>query len=241
MRTCKNCGVELEQNMNFCPLCGTPVTDENTNTAVHIKEGRQRPKEKSPTEYQQLSSKQKRKLFWEISGMILISGMAITFIIDWLEGYEISWSKYTIVASALLFINTTLICLWPKRILWLILGSWVSISVFLVLLDTLSGNTGWGIRLAIPLLLATYLIIIGLIIIIRKAKQKQLNLIAWSFIATALLTICTNGIISWYTYHTLKLHWSLLVMVSVLPVSAILFFIHYRLKKGIDLKRFFHI
>ena len=241
MRTCKNCGVELEQNMNFCPLCGEPVGDEGTNTSVYIKEGRQKQGEKPLTEYQKLSSLQKRKLFWEISSIILFSGTIVTFIIDLLEGYDISWSGYTLSVCAVIFINTTLICLWPKRVFWLIAGSFLSISVLLILLDKLSGNTGWGIRLGVPLLLATYLVILGLIIVIRKAKQKQLNLIAWCFIATALLSICTDGIISWYTQQTLKLHWSLLAVVSILPVSAILLFIHYRLKKGTDLKRFFHI
>jgi hypothetical protein len=123
----------------------------------------------------------------------------------------------------------------------LILTSFLSLSILLILLDIFSGYTGWGLKLGIPLLLAVYFVISIFILMIKKAKEKQLNLIAYFFIASGVLSICVEGIISFYTNKMLKLHWSLLVIASVIPVAAILFFIHYRLKKGADLKRFFHI
>jgi hypothetical protein len=37
------------------------------------------------------------------------------------------------------------------------------------------------------------------------------------------------------------LGWSLIVFACILPVAVILFYIHYRLNRGTDLRRFFHI
>jgi choline-glycine betaine transporter len=39
----------------------------------------------------------------------------------------------------------------------------------------------------------------------------------------------------------ISFHWSLIVFVCLVPIAAILFYIHYRLNRGIELRRFFHI
>ena len=70
MKTCSNCQVELEDNMNFCPLCGEPQIDENSDNLEYIKLRKQNQEEKLITPYQKLNGFQKRKLFWEISGLL---------------------------------------------------------------------------------------------------------------------------------------------------------------------------
>lgn len=241
MRTCINCGVQLEANMNFCPLCGEPVIDENTDNVEYIELRKKKQDQKRLTSYQKLSGSQKKKLFWEISGIILISGILVTLIIDLVDGNSISWSKYSMTACALLFVNITMFCFWSKKIVLSILGSFITTSVFLILVNIFSGGINWGVKLGIPLLFIAYLIISGLIFMLRKTREKELNLITYSLIAAGLLCICVEGMISLYTVKMLKLHWSLIVIICVLPVSSVLFYIQYRLKKGTDLKRFFHI
>lgn len=241
MRVCSNCGVELEENMNFCPLCGEPMMDENPDNIEYIKLRKQEMGKKPITSFQKLSGVQKRKLFWEISGIILISGILITLIIDILDGNFITWSKYSSTACAVLFVNISLFCHWPKKPLVLFFGSYISNSVFLLLIDMYSGNIGWGVKFGIPLLLVAYLIVSALILLIRKTREKELSLISWSLIASGLLSICVEGMISIYADKMVSLYWSLIVVICVLPVSLILFYIQYRLKRGTDLKRFFHI
>lgn len=241
MRTCSNCGVQLEDNMNFCPLCGEPNIDKTSENIEYIKLRKQKQEEKMMTAFQKLSGRQKRKLFWEISGILLISGILVTFIIDLLDGNGLTWSKYSISICVVLLINTTLFCFWYRKIILFFLGSFVSTSVLLLLLDIFNNNIGWGVKFGTPLLLFAYLIIFGLIMIIRKAKEKELNLITYSLIASGLICICVEGMISIYNDETLNLYWSLIVIICVLPVSSILLYIQYRLKKGTDLKRFFHI
>lgn len=241
MKTCSNCGAELENSMNFCPLCGEPMIHANTENTEYIKLRKREQEKKLMTDYQKLSGLQKRKLFWEISGILLISGMLITLIIDLLDGFTITWSKYTLAVCAVILINITLIVFWWKKIILWMAGSFVSTSALLVLLDLFNGNTGWGLKFGIPLLFAAYLIIFALIWLIWKTRERELNLITYSLLAAGLLCVCIEGLISLYSENTLALSWSLIVMASVLPVSSLLFYIQYRMKKGTDLKRFFHI
>jgi len=241
MRPCTNCGVALEDNMNFCPLCGEPIIDEKTENVEYIEVRKRVQNDKLLTAYQKLSAGQKRKLFWEISGIILFSGMLITFIIDLMRGGDLSWSKYPITACAALLANVTLVSFFPKRTLFQIVGTFVSTSAFLILLDVFSGKMDWGVKLGIPLLFATYVIISILVMMIRRAKEKAFNLIAYTFLASGLLCFCIESIISLYIHNTWKIQWSLVVIASVFPIAAILFFIHYRLRRGSDLRRFFHI
>jgi hypothetical protein len=102
-------------------------------------------------------------------------------------------------------------------------------------------NKEWGIKFGIPLIFSFYLVAFVLISLVRRSRQRGINLIAYFLIAAGILSLCIEGIISFQIKNRLDLQWSVIILTSVLPVSAILFFIHYRLRKGTDLKRFFYI
>lgn len=241
MRKCSNCGVELEKHMNFCPLCGEPAMEKDTESLEYIKVRKQKQEKRRLTDYEKLSGLQKRKIFWEISGMILITAILVTFIIDLFSNNALTWSRYSISVCAMLFFNTTLIRFWPQNLIVLMLGSLATTSALVILWDMFQGPVSWAIHLAVPLLVVAHLLTLALTKVIMNLKEKGLNLIAYSFIAIGIFSICIDGIISFYVNDIFTLHWSLVVMASVLPGSSLLFFIHYRLKKGTDLKRFFHI
>ncbi len=241
MKTCINCRVDLENNMNFCPLCGEPVHDEHPNHNEYIKVRVSERKKGQITDFHKLSSLQKRKLFWEISGIILVSGMIVTLIIDFISDNDLSWSKYPIAISAILFINITLISFFHRNNFLVLGGSFISSSVLLVLLDMFTGNMNWGIKLGIPLLFGAYLVVYLTIMMIKRAKNKGLNIIAYSLVAAGFISLITEAFISLYNFNVMDLEWSLIVMSSVLPIAGLLLYMHFRLKKRPDLKRFFHI
>ena len=241
MKTCNYCGIELENNMNFCPLCGEPVMDKDAEKTEYINVRKRQQEEKLLTPYQKLTISQKLKIFWQVSGIIFISGILVSLIIDFIANNTITWSKYPIAACSVLFINSTLITfLYKKNVLFLI-GSFISTSGFLFLLDLFDNPSGWSVKLGVPILLAAYIIVVILVKLIKKAERKSLNVIAYSLISAGLLSICTEGIINLYAKNQLHFEWSFIIMASVIVISSILLYIHYKLKKGIDLKRFFHI
>jgi hypothetical protein len=227
--------------MKFCPLCGKHISDVLPGKEEHFPYIETRQEERILSDFKELTPVQRRKLFWQLSGIILISGMMVTFIIDLIINQSITWSKYSMSACLALFINISMIVFFKKKIILSLIGCFISTSILLVLFDMFNKNIGWGTKLGTPLVFSFYLVIFVLISIVRRSKQRGINLIAYFLIAASILTLSVEGIISLQVDKQLNFQWSVITLVSVLSVAAILLFIHYRLRKGTDLKRFFHI
>jgi len=241
MKVCNYCGVELDAEMNYCPLCGhksnTPVVKSrkgDDNTGV----------KQTKTEtynFEDLTQHQQRKIVWELSAFILVSCVVITSIIDLLISRHITWSKYTMTIGLVLLIDISLIIFMQKQLFLLFSGCFVSTSILLFLLDMYSRNIDNGLKLGIPIIFFIFLVVFILSVLIRKMKQKGINIIAYSLIAAGIICMCIEGIITLHLQNQLNFKWSMIVMVAILPVSAILLYIHYRLKRVTNLKKAFHI
>jgi hypothetical protein len=241
MKQCSYCGVQLDENANFCSLCGEPSEEQNKENLAFIETRKKSSEKKLLTDYQRLSAFQKRKIFLKISGLTLLSAILITLAIDFVVNNEITWSRYPVTVSLVLLLNFTMGTFWyHKNLLWGFM-SFFSSSILLVLLDIFSGNSGWGMQLGIPLLFAAYLTFFLLIRLIRTTRQKGLYVVAYGIIASGIFSICTDGIINLYRKGLMIFGWSLIVMVSIIIISSLLLYIHFKLKKVTDLKRFFHI
>jgi hypothetical protein len=241
MTCCRNCKVELDLTMNFCPLCGEPVSARESDQKDHMEFRRSEQEKKIISQYKELTNKQRRKLFWELSAIIIVSGVIVSVIINLVMNRGITWSKYPAVIGAALFLDITFLAFWQHRVYLLLTGSFISTSALLMVLESFNKDMSWSLSLGVPLLLAAFLITFGLISLIRFSSQRGLNLIAYTLLAIGLLTMCIEGIITLNTINRLTFQWSLIVLACILPVTGILLFIHYRLKKVTDLRRFFHI
>lgn len=234
---CHNCGVELEENIPNCPLCGEPVSSNpsasnlpNTNFISQ-----------QSSFVQKKMSKPQKKFTWEIVSIILLSGTIASFIVDFFINHGITWSEYTVAIGLTIFSYFSLFAFWEQRTIIELIGGFVASSFFLVLLDALTRGINWSVRLALPLLFAANLIVIILIAIIRRSKTKGINLIAYTFIAASLLCLSIDAVLSYFQTHSVKLQWSIIVSACLIPVVVVLFFVQYRLKRGHSLKRTFHI
>lgn len=234
MTICKNCGVELEEVMQYCPLCGEPVTNKGN---VHIPT----PGLEQAFPHMGTMSQPQKKFTWEVVSIILLSGIMATFIIDFIINKHVTWSEYPVAVSLVIFSYISLFAFWHQRSIIQMAGSFILSSIFLFLLDVLTGGVRWSIKLGIPLLLASNLVISLLIIVIRQSKYKGINLIAYAFLGAALLCICAEGILSIFKTGALRLEWSVIVAGCIVPVFFVLLFVHLRLKKGRSLEKTFHV
>lgn len=241
MIQCPGCGVELEENANFCSLCGEPLADKSSDDPAYVRSGKARKEEKLLTDYRKLTGFQKRKIFWKISGIILASGIVSTLLIDFFVNQSISWSRFPATIGLVLYINFTLNTFLRKKIILMLLLSFLSVSGLFMLFDFYAGGAGEKIKLGIPAIVAGYIVVLALVFVIRNSRQKGLNVIAYSLLAAGLLCGCVDALITIYNRNRLGIDWSLVVMFSVLFVSLLLLYIHYQLRKATDLKRFFHI
>ena len=237
MNYCNNCGVELEESMNICPLCGRP-TDEISNKDV---------KKEAPT----LQERRKetvvdhfpinQKLIWEVISVIIGSSVIVTLLINLIISKRITWAEYPVVICMVIFFYTTLFAFWNRNLLIKIVVSFLASSPLLVIIDLIEAGTSWPIKIALPLLFLLNVISFILLAIIRHAKNKGINLVAYTLLGIGVLCICIEMILSAYTDNVLHLSWSLIVFLSILITSLVLLYMHFRLLKGRDLKRTFHI
>jgi hypothetical protein len=241
MSVCKNCGVELEEHVENCPLCGESISEGFQKKKEPPDRYEPVHEQRLLSDFKELTPTQRQKLFWQLSGIVLISGMIVTFIIDLIINREITWSKYTMSTSMILFINITLLVFLKNKTAWALTGCFIATSLLLILFDLFNKNIGWGSKLGVPLVFSFYLVVYILVSIVRKSKQRGINLIAYFILAAGILSLCVEGIISVQVQNQLSFQWSIIAMASVIPVASVLLFIHYRLRKGTELKRFFHI
>ncbi|HKL09613.1 MAG TPA: DUF6320 domain-containing protein [Bacteroidales bacterium] len=239
MGYCKNCGVALDENIDLCPLCGLNPDEESPSfEKIMLKETENT---KSYPRFDRLTKKQRLTFFWELSGIILLSTIIITSLIDFIINKSITWSKYSITVSLVLLVNTTLFTFLRKRQFIFLIFSFLSTALLLMLFDWYSQNNGWAIQLGIPLLFSFYFWVFLIAIITKYNKHHGLNILAYYFLATGFFTLCIDGIIAFYQTKVFQLQWSIIVFACLILISGILLYIHYRLKKEIFLKRFFHI
>ena len=240
MNVCNYCGVELDVEMNYCPLCG-----HKSNIPV-VKSGKPS-KAKDLSEnldefnFEALNLRQKRKVIWELGAFMLLLTSIVTLIIDLLTSKHVSWSKYTMTIGMILLIDISLLLLVQKKIYLILIGCFLSTSLLLFLLDVYTQNIDNGLTIGIPILFFIFLVLFFLTILIQRTKQKGVNIIAYGLVAAGLICMSIEGIISLHLYTVLRFQWSTIVLVSVLPVSAILLYIHYRLKRATNLKNFFNV
>jgi hypothetical protein len=239
MKACPRCGVEFEESLVVCPLCKYTETGNQEGPPETYEFGK--PGERAFLDYAKLTRQQKRKLFWEVSVIVLVSGILVTMVIDLMNTRNITWSKYTITVCLVLFANITLFSFLRHRLFILLFGSFITTSLLMVMLDVFNGSMGWATRLGIPLLFSLYVIIYFMALLMRHAPQHGFNILGSFFLAAGLYTLCIEAIVSYYVQNAVHLQWSLIVMVCMIPIAAVLFYFHYRLNKGAELKRFFHI
>lgn len=240
MIICNNCGVELEPDMNLCPLCETPVNNDIPVEATKESPKKVRLHRQTSFESRKMDLPQ-RKAVWELVSIILILLIGATSLINYIINKEISWSEYPVAVCLIIFSYVTSFAYLNKRREIQLLCAFVISSVFIFVLDTFTGGNSWALRLGIPILFFSNIIFIGLLSVFRISRQRGINLIAYSFLAAALLCVGVEAITDLYIFNHIKMAWSLIVCACVIPVAAVLLFMHYRMKKGQDLNKTFHI
>jgi hypothetical protein len=229
MTICNECGVELEVDMSICPLCDTPVGEKKGVTR------RLEKAHKPAVSHRHLL----RQILWQITSVLLLSGIAATLIINLSIHGKITWSVYPITICLIIFSYASLVSFWHKRIVFQIWAGWM-ISAIVLYIVGLYVNADWPIKLALPLLCAIN--VIGLLVnfILRISKAKGLNIIAIIFVAIALLCLVIEGIISFYFTASFKLQWSVIVSACLIPVTAAIAFMYFRTRNNIDIQKIFH-
>ncbi len=235
---CKNCGVELEDEMNNCPLCVQNEDIIANNGFIPYSNDQLSPLFNKPRKM----NKPQKKLVWEIISITILSLIIVTFSINLILSGSITWSEYPLAISLIIFSYFSFFSFLNQPTIIKVIGGFIVSSLFLLLLDALTnGGLIWAFKIGIPLLFSANVITVLLLFIFKKSKQKGINLIAYTVIAAAIFCLSIEVILSVIKTNTIHLIWSIIVIASAFPVAAVLLFVHYRLTKNHDFERTFHL
>ncbi|MFZ0283360.1 MAG: zinc ribbon domain-containing protein [Bacteroidales bacterium] len=232
MIICVNCGVELDDGFKVCPLCGKDP--ENKIEQEYVSNT-------YPSDIIRVQRKENRRYLWELSGILAFSGIAGCTIIELLISKELKWSLLSDVSIFTAWVILTLYQFAFKKTLMVVTCLIATVLTSLYFLDMIAAGREWFFPVGLPVTGAVF-ISFGIVIFLYKAAPlKGLNLIASAIMVLSGFCIILELILDNYLTYIIDLRWSLIVAVSVLPVALLLFFYHYRLKKGNRLDSFFHI
>ncbi|MCU0458502.1 MAG: DUF6320 domain-containing protein [Bacteroidales bacterium] len=227
MAICKNCGVDLGEGNEKCPLCEPQET----------RPGRVA----SAADLFRLSKIDNTRHLYEITMLLLVSGVIITLAIDLVFGRGMNWSLVTTTSAGYLLVFISAIYLLRKRPFLVIAATTAATMVFLWLVDLLSGNTGWSRTIACPLALAAGVLTAGVLFLNSLSRYRGLNLLATILIALAMFTLITEYLTDRLIRDAYSPQWSVVTAASLAIIAMFFIFIHYRMKRGRSLGRLFHI
>jgi len=233
MPICNHCGVEIEGEFSQCPLCQRPAKSElsqKSNTISGYNPG-----------YSPLSPREKNRLFWELTTILHFSALVVTILIDIIANKRPTWSLYAITSITASHIFITLIT-FTMRKLWIFLpGLLINTLGFLILIDLFDNGINWFVNPGLPLA-GFFIALLGSVMAFAfRTRQKGFNIVASASLAIGLYCILAEIFIKMANNLEVTLTWSVIVATSILPFALLLFFLHYRLKRGTSLRKFFHL
>lgn len=241
MAFCPRCGVQLDNDVRFCPLDGTPIPvlegDETQTLAPWPNT--------DPLAKKYLTSKEIRdRLLIIISGLLILP-IFVVLAVDFyssggFDGGTLTWSlpvAWILLCSFLyLFFGFNLYHAFVPVSL-----SYLGITAGLLLgLDFFNEQIDWFLTLGLPILSALGIFLLLNYLFILKTKRKGYNVFGSIVASIALFLISLDGLIHYYLQERFLVSWSILTSFALVPLSIYFFFLHYGLKRNLDLGRTFH-
>ncbi len=175
MKKCPECNVQVQTTLNVCPLCGGPLTTISEPDSHEI-----------PL-YPKLTTPQKSirrfpflaKLFL----MISLGVSAVCILVNILIG-GMPWAIIAVCSILLSWLLIGLPLLSDLNINHMLILQMLGTSIYLYVVDRLTGNHGWAMNYAIPLLYVSCALTVSLFVIIFRVfwREYLITLIAMAAI-----------------------------------------------------------
>ncbi|MDZ7739890.1 MAG: DUF6320 domain-containing protein [Bacteroidales bacterium] len=229
-KICPNCGVILDEGLEKCPLCES-VPDGKTGVDD----------ERYPSEILHLSEKKTRTQLWELSAIIAFSANLICIIVDMVIVKGLNWSLYAVTSITGLWLFITAFTFLLKRLIPLGLLLAVTTLAMLLIFDMLNPPVTWFMDIGLPVSV-TFWILFGLyMVILRKLRWRGFNMLGYILIEISVLCMVIDIFTDLHLRGSILIDWSAITAATLVPLAGILFFMHYRMKRGKNLRSFFHV
>lgn len=234
MSYCVNCGVELEQSIKNCPLCGTEVN--NPNQPVDSKSHTPYPKKRAVIE--PVDRKETALLLTIILSAPSI-GCAIMNFLIFGKGL---WSLYVIGACVMIwtFIVPPLILKKLPSIAYIIFDALVIIGyIYIFVLQF--GNNGWFEHIAVPIVIILSILFLILISIYNYYKPPIIIMAISTISAVGVFCVATEIILNLALQNKTYILWSAIVIVCCFMIIIPLVIIIKSPKLREEVRRRMHV
>lgn len=241
MSVCVRCGVDIGAE-RICPLCGTLAGEGPAATAeAAAGPGLAAPGDRASDRASASPAAMKRRLLAaEVISFCVCLAAATVALADLALGSGLSWSLYPLAALGAVWL---IFCppLLAKRVWIGVASAAVAPPALLLAIDLVAAGRPWFLALGLPIALAAELGAGLAFLASARSRRRGLNVFAYGLTATALVAGVVDGAIWHWKAGGVRLGWSVIVLLALLPVAAFLLYAHYRLATNATLKRLFHL
>ena len=233
MPICKKCGVEIEEGLQFCPLCKTLLGENIEPVETEII--------KSETIVPKII-RQTKSWIWELVTFLSFAAFIVIFAVDFAYGTNITWSRFPLASIIFIWLTLTLLIRLKRRTYLLIIFETLILMILLWVLDLFITTKPWFFKLALPMVLSLSLLLILTILFVRKNKLSVFGILATCMTSGGFFLLFLDAILHNFRKGKPLISWSVVAFACIIPLIVFLLYFQKRLKKkGIDLQRYFHI
>lgn len=234
MPYCEKCGVEVDDGVRACPLCGQVIHGQETMGESSASACGQAPEDREDGESEVNRSLLAMEAMSVVAGISALLCMGIDL---WSSRGAFSWSLYVFVGLAMAWLPASMPIIFRKKP-WLTFATVAPGELlFLFLLNVIyvirtgSGNW-WFLSYAMPIYLLSLGTVTATVVLVAILKTKGLNVAGIILGAIAIECLGLEIILDLAGGHGLNLEWAPIVAIAAIPASGLSFYFHYRIMKG---------
>lgn len=221
MSYCSKCGVKLEENKKFCPLCHFKVPEELIKEIEY----------KFPvakTSYKKRVRKRKFKLVI-ITSIIFILLILTFFVSDISTSHQFSWSKPADISLTLVWIGILIALFYTKgKEYWISTQYFVLIVLFFVLLDLKDGVFNIQLTFELTLLIFFYVFTLVAIYFYKRLGVRNIFLVGALYLIMAqILIFFVDVTVGIYLYERFRFTFSIYTLIPLLGLFALCLYFHH--------------
>lgn len=215
MSYCVNCGVKLDDSLDRCPLCNTPVINPN-EAPIHTSVP-PFPKERGQVE------PVKHKDVTLLYSLTLIAASVACGLLNLLVFNRTPWSLYIIGACVILWVVAIPIFMYTRLpIYFSLLLDGLAISLYEYLITFNTPTSEWFFELALPITICVTVLAILTAALNRHVSSSFLAMALYIFVGIAALCVFIELLIRHFLALPLLLTWSAVVLTACAIIAVAL-------------------
>jgi len=233
MNLCKHCGVEVEDDARYCPLCRNPLRPGLEGEAWEAAPPSPRGKE---------TKRRLRAWLVEFLSLVAVTGAIVVFAVDFASGRSLTWGRYPLVSIAFLWLSAILVIFCSHRA-WIYLPAQVVVAdLFLFTLDRFTPGPAWFLPLALPLMFLLATILALTLTLVRRMGLSPFATVVTVMLAAGVFVVGLELLLRSYLDQRWFVSWSAVAFACMVPLLLLLLYLRRWLRaREVEIRKLLHL